>query len=79
MNLQYGGHIAIWYGLTWSLELYQQACARLPPPGQTHVVAIYRVLAEGTVDEKVVSVLDQRAATQDRIVESVTHHLFATN
>ena len=71
LNLQYGGHIAIWFGLTWSLELYQQANARLPRPGQKHLVAIYQVLAEGTVDEKVINVLAQKATTQSAIIEAV--------
>jgi len=70
-NLQYGGHIAIWFGLTWSLELYLQANARLPRPGQKNIVAIYQILAEGTVDEKVVKVLDSKETNQAAIVSAV--------
>lgn len=70
-NLQYGGHIAIWFGLTWSLELYLQANARLPRPGQKHLVAIYQILAEGTVDEKVVLALDSKESNQQAIVSAV--------
>ncbi len=70
-NLQYGGHIAIWFDLTWSLELYLQANARLPRPGQKHIVAIYQILAEGTVDERVVEALDGKEANQQAIIDAV--------
>jgi len=71
LNLQYGGHICIWFGLTWSLELYLQANARLPRPGQKNIVAIYQILAEGTVDERVLTVLDAKETSQDAIVDAV--------
>lgn len=71
LNMQYGGHIAIWYGLTWSLELYQQACARLPRAGQTKTVAIYHIICEGTVDESVVKVLKNKESKQDSITRAV--------
>lgn len=74
-NLQYGGHIAIWFGLTWSLELYQQANARLPRPGQKHIVAIYQIIAEGTVDEDVLTALDGKASTQDSVTRAVLHRI----
>jgi len=70
-NLQYGGHIAIWFDLTWSLELYLQANARLPRPGQKNIVAIYKILAEGTVDDRVVSALDSKETNQKAIIEAV--------
>lgn len=70
-NLQYGGHIAIWFDLTWSLELYLQANARLPRPGQKHIVAIYKILAEGTVDERVVDALDSKETNQKAIIQAV--------
>lgn len=71
LNLQYGGHIAIWYGLTWSLELYLQANARLPRPGQKNIVAIYQIIAEDTYDERVLEVLTDKEASQNKIVDSV--------
>jgi len=71
LNMQYGGHIAIWYGLTWSLELWEQANARLPRPGQTDIVAIYQILARGTVDEKAQVVLASKGSNQARIIEAV--------
>lgn len=75
LNLQYGGHIAIWYGLTWSLELFQQANARLPRPGQKHLVAIYFIIADGTTDERVLDVLQEKGVTQDRITNRVMRAL----
>lgn len=71
LNMQYGGHIAIWYGLTWSLELYQQANARLPRAGQTKTVAIYHIVCEGTVDESVVKVLKNKESKQSSITQAV--------
>lgn len=76
-NLQYGGHIAIWFDLTWSLELYLQANARLPRPGQKHVVAIYKILAEGTVDDRVVDALDNKETNQKAIIEAVEAEIVA--
>lgn len=70
-NLQYGGSIACWFGLTWSAELYDQLNMRLPRRGQTEDVTIYRILCEGTLDEKVVRVLQEKANTQDRITGAV--------
>lgn len=73
LNLQYGGHIAIWYGLTWSLELWQQANARLSRPGQEAQVLSYMILARGTDDERVLEVLEDKAATQDMVTAAVLH------
>lgn len=67
-NLQYGGHIAVWYGLTFSLELWQQANMRLPRPGQKKQVLIYIISAENTYDVRALEVLGQRGITQDRII-----------
>lgn len=71
LNMQYGGHIAIWYGLTWSLELWLQANARLPRPGQTKIVSIYQILARGTVDERAMDALGGKGTRQDRIIDAV--------
>lgn len=76
-NLQYGGHIAIWFDLTWSLELYLQANARLPRPGQKHIVAIYKILAEGTVDDRVVDALDNKETNQKAIIQAVEAEIVA--
>ena len=60
LNLQDGGHIIIWYGLTWSLELYQQANERLNRPGQKHVCRIDHLILGGTHDERVLRALNNK-------------------
>ena len=75
LNLQYGGHIMIWYGLTWSLELYQQACARLYRQGQDKPVRIYHLVTEKTIDEDVIKVLTGKADRQDALINAVKARL----
>lgn len=71
MNFQRGGNIAVWYGLNWSLELYQQFNKRLHRRGQEEdKVFLHRILARGTADETVAARLVQNAETQDRITEN---------
>ena len=70
LNFQKGGNIAVWYGLNWSLELYQQFNRRLKRRGQeADHVWMYRILARGTMDEKVSRRLEEKATDQDRITE----------
>lgn len=72
LNMQYGGNIAVWYGLTWSLELYQQFNARLPRPGQRHEhVFLHHILAAGTADEKVLDAMTAKGANQDSVTDAV--------
>ena len=71
LNLQYGGNIVVWYGLTWSLELYQQANKRLHRSGQTKTVIIHHLVAEGTIDEQVMKALEDKSAGQTRMLEAV--------
>ncbi len=72
LNLQFGGHIACWYGLTWSLELYLQFNMRLPRPGQrSPFVVIHHIVTKGTADEDVLRVLGRRGATQDAVTDAV--------
>lgn len=71
LNFQYGGHIMIWYACIWSLELYQQAIARLFRQGQTDIVRLFRLIAMGTLDEKVVDRLDKKEKGQDALMEAV--------
>lgn len=71
LNLQGGGNIIIWFGLPWSLELYQQANARLHRQGQAEGVVIYHLIAEGTVDEEVLRVLQGKGRTQEEFLESI--------
>lgn len=62
LNLQQGGHIIVWYGLPWSLELYQQANARLPRPGQKQSVIIHHLVCRDTYERE----RPGRPAMQDR-------------
>lgn len=71
LNLQAGGHIIVWYSLTWSLEKYQQACARLHRRGQQQPVIIHHLVAAGTVDERVMSVLQGKADMQEALLQAV--------
>lgn len=69
LNLQEGGHIIVWYGLTWSLELYQQANARLHRQGQDKPVLVYHLLTEGTADEQVMKRIKEKDVTQSALIE----------
>lgn len=71
LNLQFGGSIIVWYGLTWSLELYQQANKRLHRSGQTHTVIIHHLIATGTIDEDVMSALEGKKQGQDAMLEAI--------
>lgn len=71
LNLQTGGHLLVWFSLTWSLELYQQTNARLYRQGQTQPVTITYIITENTIDERVLSALKTRNTTQERLLEAV--------
>ena len=71
LNLQYGGHILIWFGLTWSLELYQQANERLNRPGQTEVCRIFHIILKGTHDERVLGALARKEKGQTAAIEAL--------
>lgn len=71
LNLQFGGNHVIWFTPTWSLELYQQANARLHRQGQTQRVIIHHLIVEGSVDEDVMRALDGKADTQDALMQSL--------
>lgn len=72
LNFQHGSNIAVWYGLTWSLELYRQFIKRLHRSGQkADKVFLHRIMARKTADESILPVLLQRGATQDRITDAV--------
>ena len=71
LNLQDGGHIIIWFGLTWSLELYQQANARLHRQGQQQRVIVHHLIAEGTIDEDVMKALAGKDSTQAALMEAI--------
>lgn len=71
LNLQAGGNIIVWFGQTWSLELYQQANARLDRQGQTKAVIIHHLVASGTMDEDVLAALDRKSHGQNALMEAV--------
>lgn len=71
LNLQTGGHIALWFGQTWSLELYMQFNARLDRQGQTESVIINHLIAEGTHDEEVIKSLENKETRQEGLMKAV--------
>lgn len=72
LNLQAGGHIAIWYGLPTSLELYQQANKRLHRPGQKETVLIHHILMKGTYDYRVLdNILTPKEIRQNALLEAL--------
>lgn len=71
LNLQQGGNHIIWFGLNWSLELYQQANKRLHRQGQTEKVIIHHIAIEGGVDEDVLAALESKTDTQDKLIEAL--------
>jgi SNF2 family DNA or RNA helicase len=75
LNLQNGGSTLIWFGLTWSLELYQQTNARIWRQGQKKTVVIQHIIANGTIDEDVMSALTDKSVTQNRLIDAVKANL----
>ena len=72
LNLQSGGNMLIWFGLTWSLELYQQTVARLWRQGQTaETVVVQHIITAGTIDEDVMKALANKDMTQNRLIAAV--------
>lgn len=72
LNLQSGGSILVWFGLTWSLELYQQTVARLWRQGQTsNTVSVLHLTARGTIDERIMRALSLKENTQTALIEAV--------
>ena len=71
LNLQMGGSMLVWFGLTWSLELYQQTNARLHRQGQKETVVIHHILCKDTIDEDVMDALEAKDKTQSRLIDAV--------
>ncbi len=71
LNLQQGGNHVIWFGLNWSLELYEQANKRLHRQGQNEKVIIHHLAVEGGVDEDVISALEDKSNTQDKLMNAL--------
>lgn len=70
-GLQVGGHVAVWFGLPFSLDLYEQANARLDRSGQTDEVVVHHLVAMGTVDERIMQVLQTKGDMQAALLEAV--------
>ena len=75
LNLQSGGSTLVWFGLTWSLELYQQTNARLHRQGQTETVIIHHIIAKDTIDEDVMKALRRKEKTQSDLIDAVKARL----
>lgn len=76
LNLQSGGSTLIWFGITWSLELYQQTVARLYRQGQTsRTVTVIHILTKGTVDEKIMKALADKDTAQSALIDAVKAEL----
>lgn len=75
LNLQAGGRIIVWFGLTWDLEDYEQMKKRLHRQGQTKPVIMHHLVTAGTIDETVVAVLPQKAAVQNRLLDAMKRHV----
>lgn len=76
LNLQSGGSCLVWFGLTWSLELYQQTVARLWRQGQqSATVVIQHIIAKGTVDERMMKALQEKDETQSALLDAVKAEL----
>lgn len=71
LNLQEGGCHLIWFGLTWSLELYQQCNARLWRQGQKETVTVPHIITKGTSDEDVLLALENKDVTQEALLNAV--------
>lgn len=71
INLQEGSHIIVWFGLPWSLELYQQANARLYRQGQEYPVIVHHIITDDTLDDRVLSALQSKDATQRSLLDAL--------
>lgn len=75
LNLQQGGSTIVWFGLTWSLELYQQLNARLYRQGQKNTVIIHHIITKNTIDENVIKALEKKDLSQNSLIEAVKWRL----
>ena len=71
LNLQSGGSTLVWFGITWSLELYQQTVARLWRQGQKNTVVIQHIIAKNTIDENIMAALEKKEHTQSALIDAV--------
>ncbi len=76
LNLQSGGSTLVWFGLTWSLELYQQTVARLWRQGQeSETVVVQHIITKGTIDERIMKALSEKDSTQSALMDAVKAEL----
>jgi len=75
LNLQFGGSMVVWYGLTWDLEIYQQFNARLPRPGQTEAVRIFHLVMQQTIDTLLLEALKNKAINQKALFDYLIKNL----
>ena len=75
LNLQQGGSTLIWFGLTWSLELYEQTNARLYRQGQKESVIIHHIITKETIDENIIKALERKGKVQDTLINAVKANL----
>lgn len=75
LNLQQGGSTIVWFGLTWSLELYQQLNARLYRQGQKETVVIHHIITKNTIDENVIKALEKKDLSQNSLIDAVKWRL----
>ena len=76
LNLQSGGSAIVWFGLTWSLELYQQTNARLWRQGQeSETVVVQHIVTKGTVDERILKTLSKKDSVQSALIDAVKAEL----
>ena len=73
LNLQHGGGIVVWFGLNWSLDLYQQFNGRVYRQGQTRPVRIIHIIARDTIDERLMKVLGEKDVTQAKLLDALKH------
>ena len=75
LNLQYGGHIMVFFGVNYNLETYQQSCARLHRQGQTKPVIIHHILARDTIDDVVMQSLESKDSSQRQLMDRLKREL----
>ena len=71
LNLQSGGSTLVWFGITWSLELYQQTVARLWRQGQKQTVVVQHIITKNTIDENIMAALEKKEHTQSELIDAV--------
>ena len=75
LNMQEGGHTIVWFGPTWSLELYQQANARLHRQGQVDTVFIHHILSDDTLETRVMEALEKKDGVQESLLNALKGYL----